>query len=118
MNRAWILGRLTRDPETRYTQSGLAVVTFAVADNEKDDVSFFECVMFGERGVKFAEFHAKGDSCYVEGRMKQERWESKSGEARSAIKVRVSGWEFVSSILGKKNAESSADSGDAFGRNF
>jgi single-strand DNA-binding protein len=83
-----IIGRLTRDPEIRFTNSGKAVCNFSIAVNKKkgdeDYVSFFDCTAWGTQaeGV-FASLH-KGDRAVVNGSLAQERWE-KDGQKFSKI---------------------------------
>ena len=98
-----VLGNLTRDPETRFAQSGVAVVSFSLGVNRKskdgkEETSFIDCVMFGKRAEAFAKFHGRGDLAFVEGDLEQQRWDDKkTGEKRSKIVVQCWGWEFVGS---------------------
>jgi len=93
-NRVILAGNLTRDPEIRYLPSGLPVVNFSIAVNSryrqnnelKEEVSFFDIVVFGKTGENCAEYLSKGRSVLVEGRLRQRRWESE-GTRRSKIEV-------------------------------
>jgi len=93
-NRVILAGNLTRDPEIRYLPSGLPVVNFSIAVNSryrqnnelKEEVSFFDIVVFGKTGENCAEYLSKGRGVLVEGRLRQRRWESE-GTRRSKIEV-------------------------------
>jgi len=95
-NRVIVMGNLTRDPELRYTPSGAAVTSFGLGINRrfrdssgapKDEVSFVEIVAWGKQAELCTEYLAKGRLVLIEGRLRQERWESREGESRSALKV-------------------------------
>lgn len=98
-------GRLTRDPELRQAQSGTYVCKFSLALNDRepdgqggwqDRASYIDCVCFGKRAEKLAEFFSKGRPMLVYGRLQQDRWEDReTGQKRSALKVVVNDWHFV-----------------------
>jgi single-strand DNA-binding protein len=83
-NRVILAGNLVRDPEIRYLPSGLSVTSFAIAVNSryrqnnelKEEVSYFDIVVFGKLGETCAEYLSKGRAVLVEGRLRQRRWES------------------------------------------
>lgn len=93
-NRVILAGNLVRDPEIRYLPSGLPVVNFSIAVNSryrqnnelKEEVSYFDIVVFGKTGENCAEYLSKGRPVLVEGRLRQRRWESE-GTRRSKIEV-------------------------------
>lgn len=97
VNRWTGLGRLTRDPEIRYAQSGLEVGNFCIATNfkwkgkdgeQKEEVHFQECTIFGKAAEFLGQKARKGDQLYVEGRLKTEEWEDKqTHQTRRAVKV-------------------------------
>lgn len=93
INRVIVAGNLTRDPELSYTPGGTAVCKFGVACNgwtptgERPD--FFEVVVFGKKAELQKEYKREGDPVMIDGRMKQERWETRSGEKRSRIVIEV-----------------------------
>lgn len=95
-NKVILLGNLTRDPEVRYTPSGAAVASFAIAVNRKykqgeetkDDVSYFDIVVFGKTAENCGQYLKKGESVLIDGRLQQRRWEDKdSGAKRSKVEV-------------------------------
>ncbi|MDX1815886.1 MAG: single-stranded DNA-binding protein [Thermodesulfobacteriota bacterium] len=101
-NRVILAGNLVRDPEIRYLPSGLSVTSFAIAVNSryrsnnelKEEVSFFDIVVFGKLGETCAEYLSKGRPVLVEGRLRQRRWESE-GTKRSKIEVVAGGVQFL-----------------------
>lgn len=124
-----LMGNLTRDPETRYAQSGTAVVQFGMAYNEKWDggerTTFVDVTMFGKRGEAFARFHKKGDRAFVEGKLRLDQWEDKNGGGkRSKLYMVADSFEFVGQGKGSSEGPpaasggapaSSGDGGDPWG---
>ena len=108
-NRVVIAGNLTRDPETRFLPSGTAVTEFAIAVNSrykskasnelKEEVSFFDIVVFGKTGENCAEYLSKGSPVLVEGRLRQRRWEQ-DGAKRSKIEIVADNVQFLASGRG------------------
>ena len=105
INRVILAGNLTRDPEERSTPSGMAVVSFGIAVNERkknqrtgeweDSPNFFDCTMFGNSGSYAASRISKGSKVTVEGRLRWSQWE-KDGQKRSKVDVVVENIEFMS----------------------
>ena len=106
-NRVILAGNLVRDPEIRYLPSGLSVTSFGIAVNSrykqnnelKEDVSFFDIVVFGKMGENCAEYLSKGRPVLVEGRLRQRRWEAE-GVKRSKIEVVADGVQFLGAPKG------------------
>lgn len=121
-NKVLLAGHLTRDPETRYIPNGTCVADFSLAVNRKwkteagelqEEVSFFNCVAFGNRAETIAKYFFKGSPIFIEGRLKQETWEDKqTGQKRQAVKVIVNGFMF----MGGKQREGAAESEPAMKR--
>ena len=91
-NTVTLVGNMPRDPELRYTASGVPVAEFGVAWNRKDKdgadvVSFFDVTCWRNLAEHVAESLGKGTRVVVYGRMEQESWENKEGEKRSKVKV-------------------------------
>ena len=91
-------GRLTRDPEMRYSNAGKPVVKFAVVTSrrfkndqthewEDRDTTFWDCVAFGQLAENVAESLEKGTAVIVQGNASQEEWTTKEGEKRKSMKV-------------------------------
>jgi len=94
INIAMISGNLTRDPELKYTASGLAVCNFSLACNrkvgEKQEVSFLDCVAWKQGAEFVSKYLKKGDRVICEGSIQQQRWQDKeSGAARSRIVLQI-----------------------------
>ena len=95
LNRVCIMGRLTRDPELRRTQSGTAVTyfTLAVDDDFKDKQSgerktyFIDVVAWRQIAEFVSQYFAKGRMAIVDGRLQSRKWEDKDGNKRTAIEV-------------------------------
>jgi len=97
--KALIIGRLTQDPEIRYTPKGMAVATMRVAVNHRgrdraEEPSFFDVVAFGKLAETCGEYLSKGRAILVDGRLQERRWESKEGR-RSRLEVIASTVEFL-----------------------
>ena len=112
INRVIISGNLTRDPELRQTASGLPVLGFGVAVNDRrknqqtgeweDYPNFVDCTMFGTRAESVAKFLQKGSKVAIEGKLRWSQWE-RDGQKRSKIEVIVDELEFMTS----RNSDSS-----------
>jgi single-strand DNA-binding protein len=96
LNKVFLMGNLTRDPELRYIPSGTAVANFTVAVNrvykgstgeKKEDVSYIRVVVWGKMAEVCGEYLTKGRPVLVEGRLKSRAWESQDGQKRSALDV-------------------------------
>lgn len=106
INRVAISGNLTRDAELRTTQSGVSILGFGVAVNDRrknqqtgeweDYPNFVDCTMFGTRAEKLQPYLAKGSKVALEGKLRYSSWES-NGQHRSKIGVIVDDLEFMSS---------------------
>ena len=104
INRVNISGNLTRDPEMRHTASGMQVLSFGMAVNDRakdangewvDRPNFIDCTMFGARAEAVSRYISKGSKVAVEGKLRWSQWE-KDGQKRSKIEVIVDEIEFMS----------------------
>lgn len=106
MQTVQIIGRLGRDPETRYLDSGTAVTNFSVAVGEqwkdrntgekRERTTWFNCEAWGRLGEIVSEYLHKGAQCYVRGKMVNEEWNDReSGEKRQRMKLRCDEVEFL-----------------------
>jgi single-strand DNA-binding protein len=92
-----IVGNLTKDPELRFTPTGQASATFAVAVNRRwqnrqtnpweEAASFFDVVAWGTLAENLADSVRRGDRAVVEGRLDQRSWENNQGKKRSKIEI-------------------------------
>lgn len=125
INRVNISGNLTRDPELRQTQGGMAILSLGVAVNDRrknqqtgkwEDVpNFVDCVVFGTRAEKLAQFLAKGSKVAIEGKLRWSQWE-KDGAKRSKLEVVVDEIEFMS--RGGQQRQQQAASADLYDENI
>ncbi|MBI4948174.1 single-stranded DNA-binding protein [Candidatus Berkelbacteria bacterium] len=96
LNRAEILGNLTRDPELRTIASGQSICTFAVATNRrwrdkdgntKEDTQYHEISIWGKQGELASQMLSKGKKVYIEGRLQTSSWEGTDGAKRSKTEI-------------------------------
>lgn len=109
MNRCEFFGRLTADPDVRYSPiTQKAVVNFSIAVKRdiknkegRYDSDFFNCIAFDKRGEVIGNSFSKGSRICVWGQMRQEKWTDKDGNNRTTYKLHVEGFEFVDAAKGQ-----------------
>lgn len=103
LNKVFLIGNLTRDPELRYVPSGTAVTTFGMAINrtytnpageKREEVCFVRIVVWGRQAETCNQFLSKGSLIFVEGRLQYRSWES-AGEKRNTLEVRADRVQFL-----------------------
>ena len=108
MNRLIIIGNLTRDPETRTTQSGKNVCTFTVAVNRRggqQEADFFRVSAWNQLGDTCQRYLAKGRKVAVIGSVSVSSYTTQNGENRASLEVFAQDVEFLSSKNeGQQNA--------------
>lgn len=96
LNKAQLIGNLTRDPELRYTPSGAAVCSFSIATNrswttdtgEKHEESdFHRIVAWNKLGEICSQYLVKGRKVYVEGRLSTRNWTTQDNQQRSVTEI-------------------------------
>lgn len=91
INQVILMGRLTRDPETRTTPSGKTVTSFSLAVDRQgadDQADFFDVVAWEKTGELVAQYLTKGRRALVQGRLRQDSWDDKeTGKKRSKVEV-------------------------------
>ncbi len=97
LNRAQILGNLTRDPEMRYTPNGQAVSSFTVATNRKwkgrdgaadgEDTQYHDIVVWGKQAESITPMLKKGGPVFIEGRLQTRNWEGQDGVKRYKTEI-------------------------------
>lgn len=105
INSCSISGNLGRDAELRRTQSGMAILGFSVAVNERrknnrtgdweDYTNWIGCAMFGNRAESIANYLTKGTKVSVQGKLRYSEWQ-RDGQKRSKVEVIVDEIEFMS----------------------
>lgn len=97
LNKALVIGNITRDPEMRSLPSGIKVTTFSVATNrvwkdasgaKKESTDFHNIVVFGRQAETVAQYMKKGSNILVEGRMQTRSWDDKtSGQKKYRTEI-------------------------------
>ena len=97
MNIVILMGRMTRDPELKYTSGGKAFANFSLAvQKTKDEVEFIDCTAWEKTAETIAEYFRKGNRILIQGRLSVSNYEQ-NGEKRKSTKVVVNSFEFVES---------------------
>ena len=119
LNDVRLVGRLTRDPEMRFTSSGTPMCRFDLAVNRrykdsksgewKDDTSFIPVVVWREAAQRCGDRLKKGSPVYAEGRLKSRSWETKEGQKRSGLEVEARAVQFLEKAEGGASAPSGED---------
>jgi len=124
LNKVFLMGNMTRDPELRYTPSGTAVCEFGLAvsrqwttpeGERKEDTCFVDCQMWGRRGEVISEYLRKGSPIFVEGRLSLDQWE-KDGQRRSRLRVVAENFEFIGGRGEGGGGQRGSGPGEAGGR--
>ena len=96
LNKAMIIGNLTRDPEVRTTPNGQTVASFGVATNrqwknqqgeKQEQVEFHNVVVWGRLAEICQQYLAKGRRAYFEGRLQTQQWEAQDGTKRNRTEI-------------------------------
>lgn len=120
VNKVTLIGRLTKDIDVGYTQNGAAIGKFSIAVNRTrsgangniDEVSYFNCKIFGKLAEAMKQYLLKGKQIAIVGFLKQERWQDQEGRQQSMVSIGVEELE----LLGSKKESSSENNGyDAYG---
>lgn len=106
-NRVTLLGNLTRDAELRYAPSGIAVMTFTIAVNEKkgkneenqqeENTLFIDAVAFGKLAEAVYEYMKKGKQILLEGKLRYRTWEDANGGKHSKHEIIINDFLLLSS---------------------
>ncbi|MDH3891818.1 MAG: single-stranded DNA-binding protein [candidate division Zixibacteria bacterium] len=104
VNKAILIGRLGKDPELRYTQSGRAVASFSVATNERwkgqdgqkqESTTWHNIVAWGKQAEVIKEYLSKGREIYIEGRIENRSYDDKEGNKKYISEVVVQNFQFI-----------------------
>ena len=109
LNKVLLIGRLTRDPETRTTQSGSTVTQIGLAVNRTytrrdsgervEETCFVDVEAWGRTGETIQRYMNKGRQIFIEGRLKFDSWE-RDGQRRSKLSVVCENFQFIDSQSG------------------
>ena len=105
LNKIFLLGNLTRDPQLSYLPSQMPVVDFGMAVNHKwtkdgqkhEEVCFVDCRAFGKLAENLNKYCKKGNPLLVEGRLTFDSWTSQDGSKKSKHRITVESFQFISS---------------------
>lgn len=99
INNVILMGRLTRDPEMRSTQSGKSITSFSIAvDRGNEETDFFEITAWDKLAELVDKYLEKGRRVLVQGRLRQDTWDDKdSGKKRSKVGIVASDVTFLDS---------------------
>ena len=104
LNKVILLGRLTRDPDLRYTPQGQAVSDLGIATarhwkdksgERKSETTYTQATFWGKQAELICKFLEKGDHIFVEGRLHLEKWEGPDGDKRQKMKVMGEQFQFL-----------------------
>jgi single-strand DNA-binding protein len=122
LNKAMLIGRLTRDPEMRYTPQGTAVTSFGIATNRygsgpdgerKEFTDFHNIVAWNQGKRTLAElcqqYLRKGSMVYIEGRLQTRSWEGQDGQKRTRTEINATDVQFLDTRSGGGGGGASVD---------
>ena len=122
MNKIILIGRLTKDPELRYTQSGTAVASFTLAVDRRfsnqsgeREADFVNCVAWQKSAEFVAQYFHKGKQMALEGRLQVRSYDGNDGQKRWVTEVVAEQIEFVGSKHDSNSNRSSSGTGNSSG---
>lgn len=99
LNKVFLMGNLTREPELRYTPSGSAVCEFGIAVNrrtqDRDEPCFVEIIVWEKQAEACGKFIQKGSPVFIEGRLQYDQWVDKEQKKRSRLRVTAERVQFL-----------------------
>lgn len=116
LNKVFIAGNLTRDPELRHTTNGTPVASFSLAVNRKykageewkTEVSYFNVIVWNKLGENCCKYLTKGKAALVEGRLQNRSYETQEGQKRNITEVIAENVQFLG---GGRSESTGGDSG-------
>ena len=120
VNRVFLMGNLTRNPELRKTPSGMSVSDLGLAVSEKyknkegkvvESTCFADIVVWGRQAETCCEFLTKGSQVMVEGQLQLDQWQADNGEKRTRMRIRADRVQFLGRP--KKQGDKPASNGDS-----
>lgn len=118
LNKVFLIGNLTRDPELRYTPSGTAVVNLRLAVNRrykdrngenKEEVCFVTVTAWDKQAEVCNQYLSKGRPVFVEGRLQSRSWETSDGQKRNVLDIRAERIQFLGSAKAQAPAGETGD---------
>lgn len=120
MNIVIMVGRLTRDPEVRYSQSGKAVCTFSIAVDRRikkegdNNTDFFTCVAFGKTGEFVEKYFSQGKRIAIEGNIQNDSFTGRDGTKRNSVRIICDNVEFADGKGEGKKPEAKREEEEGF----
>lgn len=116
INRVTLTGRLTKDPDLKYTSSGAAVGTFGLAVNRQftnangdREADFINCVIWRKSAENFANFTHKGSLVGIDGRLQTRNYENQQGQRVYVTEVIVDNFSLLESRGTRQEASANSD---------
>ncbi len=104
LNKVFLMGNLTRDPQLSYLPSQTPVCEMGLAVNRRwnsqdgqprEEVTFVDCVSYGRQAETLSKYLRKGRPVFIEGRLKLDQWDAQDGTKRSKMRVIIEGFQFI-----------------------
>lgn len=104
LNKVFMAGNLTRDPELSFLPSQTALCSIGIAVNrewkskdgeKKSEVCFIDCIAFGKTAENINKYFAKGNPIFLEGRLQFDQWTAQDGTKRSKHKLAIDRFQFL-----------------------
>ena len=119
VNSNTIVGRMTKDSELKYTNSGMAVATLSIANNYSrkqgdqwtEEVNYFDVKLWGKRAESLDQYLKKGTQIAITGELRQERWEQ-DGQKRSKVIINASNIQLLGGNQSTNNNSSNQSQGN------
>ena len=119
LNKVMLIGRLGKDPETRYTPNGKAVASFSIAtserwkkDGEKQErTEWHNVVAFEKLAEIISQYLTKGSQVFVEGKLQTRKWQDKEGKDRYTTEIVASSMQMLGGRPQQERTERSPSSG-------
>ncbi|KAA3636392.1 MAG: single-stranded DNA-binding protein [Calditrichaeota bacterium] len=119
VNKAILIGRLGKDPELKYTQSGKAFATFSLATSEnwkgqdgqkQESTTWHNIVAWGRQAEVMKEYLVKGKQVYIEGRIANRSYDDKEGNKKYISEVVVQSFQFIGDRGGSSSSSDDSSS--------
>ncbi len=114
LNKVFLMGRLTRDPELRYTPQGIPVTDLGLAVNreftpqgggeKRKDTLFIDATLWRKQAELCCQYLKKGQPIFIEGRLAMDSWEGQDGQKRTRIRVVAENFQFLGGGGGRGGA--------------
>ena len=118
LNKAMLIGNLTRNPEVRTTPAGQTVCSFGLATNRRyvdksgqrqDQVEFHNIVAWGKLAEICGQYLVKGKKIYAEGRMQTRKWQGQDGAEKQRTEIVLEGMQMLDRAQGSASAPAAQD---------